>query len=71
MVKYRTTAWQAFEERDSGFWAVKKREAWVGEEGGEGLQVGHYFHVINIHQANVKILIDQFLKHVNHGLDTY
>ena len=34
------------------------------------MQVGHYFHVINIHQANVKILIGQFSKHVNHGLDT-
>ena len=35
VVKYRTTAWQAFEERERGFWAVKKREAGgVGEEGG-------------------------------------
>ena len=42
-----------------------------GGDGGKGLQVGHYFHVINIHQAHVKILIDQFSKHVNHGLDTY
>ena len=37
MVKYRTTAWQAFEERERGFWAVKKREAggggWVRREG--------------------------------------
>ena len=42
-----------------------------GEEGvGKGLQGGHYFHVINIHQTNVKILIGQFSKHVNHGLDT-
>ena len=37
---------------------------------GKGLQGSHYFHVINIHQTNVKILIGQFSKHVNHGLDT-
>ena len=37
-------------------------------EGGKGLQGGHYFHVINIHQTNVKILIGQFSKHVNYGL---
>ena len=31
----RGHAWQAFEERERGFWAVKKREAGgVGEEGG-------------------------------------
>ena len=75
VVKYRTTAWQAFEVRERGFWAGKKREAgggggWGGREGEKGMQVGHYFHVINIHQANVKILIGQFSKHVNHGLDT-
>ena len=40
------------------------------KEGGKGLQGGHYFHVINIHQMNVKILIGQFSKHVTHGLDT-
>ena len=42
----------------------------VRREGGKGLQGGHYFHVINIHQTNVKILIGQFSKHVNYGLDT-
>ena len=36
MVKYRTTTWQAFEVRERGFWAGKKREAGggEGEEGG-------------------------------------
>ena len=71
MFKYHTTAWQAFEG---------KRDLWTGEkceggggvrgDGGKGLQGGHYFHVINIHQTNVKILIGQFSKHVNYGLDT-
>ena len=41
-----------------------------GREGGKGLQGGHYFHVISIQQMNVKVLIGQFSKHVNHGLDT-
>ena len=27
--------------------------------------------VMNIHQMNVKILIGQFSKHVNYGLDTW
>ena len=42
----------------------------VRRKGGKGLQGGHYFHVINIHQTNVKILIGQFSKHVNYSLDT-
>ena len=36
---------------------------------GKGMQGGNYFHVINIHQTNVKIRIGQFSKHANHGLD--
>ena len=32
----------------------------MGSEGGRGLQGGRYFHVINIHQTIVKILIGQF-----------
>ena len=48
------------------------KEGWGGVRwlDGKGLQGGHYFHVINIHQMNVKILIGQFSKHVNYGLDT-
>ena len=42
----------------------------VRSDGGKGLKGGHYFHVINIHQTNVKTLIGQFSKHVNYGLDT-
>ena len=73
MFKYHTTAWQLFEgKRDFG----RERNAKGGgegggvrrREGGKGLQGGHYFHVINIHQTNVKILIGQFSKHVNYGL---
>ena len=50
--------------RGAGRGGVRRRE------GGKGLQGGHYFHVINIHQMNVNILIGQFSKHVNHDLDT-
>ena len=69
--KYHTTAWQAFEgKRDFGRERNAKGGGGVRREGGKGLQGGHYFCVINIHQRNVKILIGQFSKHVNHGLDT-
>ena len=72
MLKYHTTAWQAFEgKRD--LWTGEKYEGGGGgvrSDGGKGLKGGHYFHVINIHQTNVKTLIGQFSKHVNYGLDT-
>ena len=42
----------------------------MGSEGGRGLQGGRYFHVINIHQTIVKILIGQFSKHMSITADT-
>ena len=73
MFKYHITALQAFEgKRDFGQEGNVRGQGGGGvrREGGKGLQGGHYFHVINIHQTNVKILIGQFSKHVNHSLDT-
>ena len=68
--------WEVFEGREKGFGAGEKCDVrgggggGRGREGGKRLQGGHYFHVINIHQANIKILIGQFSRHVNHSLDT-
>ena len=67
MLKYHTTAWQAFEGKRDSRQEKCEGGGGMGSEGGRGLQGGRYFHVINIHQTIVKILIGQFSKHVNYG----
>ena len=69
---------QAFEEKERGFWAYGREtrggeaaKGGRGEGGREGGRERPASRPLNIHQANVKILIGQFSKHVNHGLDTY
>ena len=62
VVKYRTTAWPCVagvRRKRKGILGGKETRGrgggWGGRDGRKGLQVGHYFHVINIHQAHVKI----------------
>ena len=63
--------WQAFEREGKGS-LRRERNARGVQGGGEGntCQETVVFLVFNIHQANVKILIGQSSKHVNHSLNT-
>ena len=63
--------WQAFEREWKGSLRGKRNARGV-QGGGEGntCQETIVFLVFNIHQANVKILIGQSSKHVNHSLNT-
>ena len=63
--------WQAFEREGKG--SLRRERNARGVQGwGEGntCQETVVFLVFNIHQANVKILIGQSSKHVNHSLNT-
>ena len=64
-------AWQAFEREGKGSFRCERnaRGARGGREG-NACQETIVFLVFNIHQANVKILIGQSSKHVNHSLNT-
>ena len=59
--------WKGIERE---FEAQEKREGCARRGEGNTCQETIVFLVFNIHQANVKILIDQSSKHVNHSLNT-
>ena len=59
--------WKGMEREFEG---QEKREGCARRGEGNTCQETIVFLVFNIHQANVKILIGQSSKHVNHSLNT-